>query len=164
MQNTYRLSQKAKQLEDDSIARVVLGLSQEGVNNIFFTPPPLKIYNISLIVTQLSSEEKKLQIWKYQNFSFFKIQSHEGGKAHHTFYVRPQMLDVNFHHYFVRPYLFFVRHCFHAFFKYLKHYFIQILSHVMLYILAINILSVFLKKNILWRYKCIKQFMEIFIS
>ena len=31
MQNTYRLSQKAKQLEDDSIARVVLGLSQEGV-------------------------------------------------------------------------------------------------------------------------------------
>ena len=42
LQNLHRLSQKAKQLKDDS-SKGILGLSQErggGVNSIFFPPPP----------------------------------------------------------------------------------------------------------------------------
>ena len=62
MQNTYRLSQKAKQLEDDS-SKGILGLSQEeggGVNHIFFHSSPLLVRDlenndISLYVTQISS-------------------------------------------------------------------------------------------------------------
>ena len=38
MQNTYWLSQKAKQLEDDS-SKGILGLSQQG-GITFFSPPP----------------------------------------------------------------------------------------------------------------------------
>jgi len=60
MQNTYWLSQKAKQLEDNS-SKGILGLSQErGGVIIFFHSSPLLVRNlknddISLIVTQISS-------------------------------------------------------------------------------------------------------------
>ena len=39
MQNTYWLSQKAKQLEHDS-SKGILGLSQEGGKHFFHSPPP----------------------------------------------------------------------------------------------------------------------------
>ena len=66
MQNTFRLSQEAKQLEDDSSngdSKSNPGGGGEEVNYIFFTPStPLLVKalendNISVIVTQLSSEQ-----------------------------------------------------------------------------------------------------------
>ena len=80
MQNTYRLSQKAKQLEDDSIARVVLGLSQEGVNNIFFTLSPLIISPLLLL-----SYRVKKKSCRFENIKIFlSLKSSHTREGRHT--------------------------------------------------------------------------------